>query len=219
MIIDIRSACIQVEPGRVGNVATVALDGDSNVARDDGGRAALAFGGGRGHGQREVALGESVRRFQRQAGKLIGNRRDRAVAVVDVLERPGAEIIRVFGSGQQGRARRRAGDGDRERLRAVLLIGEIDVDVERDGGRPGIGLGCAIGIRVEIEARLIGDALDVDIDEAETGVDLPMIGNWSTATESTRPSQPQRNPSLRSMMPWQIAWMRLRLSRKWSSVR
>lgn len=48
---------------------------------------------------------------------------------------------------------------------------------------------------------------------------LTMSGNWSTATESTRPSQPQRNSSLRSMIPWQISRMRLRFSRKWSSVR
>ncbi len=48
---------------------------------------------------------------------------------------------------------------------------------------------------------------------------LAMIGNWSVATESTRPSQPQLNFSLRSMMPWQIAPMRFLLSRNWSSVR
>ena len=48
---------------------------------------------------------------------------------------------------------------------------------------------------------------------------LPMSGSASMPIESTRPSHPQWNLSWRSMMPLQMSAMRLRLSRKWSSVR
>jgi len=43
---------------------------------------------------------------------------------------------------------------------------------------------------------------------------LLMTLNWSTATESTRPSHPHLNCSLRRIIPWQMSLMRVRFIRK-----